>query len=135
MLWREKDNLRGLLGIGRMDGVLNAWIRELCGVRNGLDKRVNESILQWFHHVERMERDRIAKRVYVVECDGSLSVGRPRKRWNDTVKDCLRKRGLDVRQTMRMVQDRSEWGGGFVRGNVWGVAGDKPLTWRDATAI
>ena len=42
MLWKEKersrvkavqmDNLRGLLGIRRMDRVFNAWIRELCGV-------------------------------------------------------------------------------------------------------
>ena len=37
------------------------------------------------------------------------------------MKDCLRKRGLKVRQTRRIVQDRSEWWG-FVRGNVWGVA-------------
>ena len=26
------DNLRGLLGISRMDKVPNAWIKELCGV-------------------------------------------------------------------------------------------------------
>ena len=32
-----------------------------------------------------------------------------------TVKECLRKRGLDVRQLRRMVQDRSEWLG-LVRG-------------------
>ena len=38
------DNLRGLLGIKRMDKVPNAWIRDLCGVTkvfmvffNGLD--------------------------------------------------------------------------------------------------
>ena len=55
-----------------------------------------------------MENDRIAKRVYVGECAGSRSVGRPRKRWIDTVKESLKKRGLDVRQTRRMVQDRSE---------------------------
>ena len=35
--------------------------------------------------------DRIAKRVYVGECAGDRSVGRPRKRWIDTVKECLRK--------------------------------------------
>ena len=47
--------------------------------------------------MERMENDRIAKRVYVGECAGSRSVGRSRKRWIDTVKDCLKKRGLHVR--------------------------------------
>ena len=66
--------------------------------------------------MERVEWDKIAKRVYVGECGGSRSVGRPRKRWIDTMKECLKKRGLDVRRPMRMVQDRSEWWG-FVRGN------------------
>ena len=56
-------------------------------------------------HVERMERDRIAKRVYVGECAGSRSMCRPRKRWIDTVKECLNKRCLDIRQEGKMVQD------------------------------
>ena len=49
-----------------------------------------------------------------------VSVGRLRKRWNDTVKDCLKKRGVGVRQAKRMAQDRSEWRG-FVRRDVLGV--------------
>ena len=68
-----------------------------------------------------MERDRIAKRVYVGECADSHSVGRPWKRLLDTVKECLKKKGLDVRQARRMVQGRSEWWQ-FVRGDAWGVA-------------
>ena len=55
------------------------------------------------------------------ECAGSHSGGRLQKRWIDTMKEWLRKRGLDVRKAMRMVQDRSEWQG-FVRGNEWDVA-------------
>ena len=51
-----------------------------------------------------MEKDRIAKRLYVGECVVSRSVGRPRKRWIDTLKLCLKKRGLDVRQARRMVR-------------------------------
>ena len=35
----------------------------------------------------RIENERNAKRVYVGECAGSRSVGRPQKRWIDTVKD------------------------------------------------
>ena len=42
--------------------------------------------------MERMERDRLTKRVYVGECAGSRSVDRPWKRWIDTMKDCLRKK-------------------------------------------
>ena len=55
MLWREKersrvravqmDNLRGLLGIRRMDKVPNARIRQLCGVTKGVDVKIDESVL------------------------------------------------------------------------------------------
>ena len=30
----------------------------------GVDKRIDEGVLQWFGHVEKMENDRTAKRVY-----------------------------------------------------------------------
>ena len=81
----------GLLSIRRMDRVPNTRIRELCGVKKGLDEGIDKDVLRRFGHVERMESDRIAKRVYVGECASSRSVGRLRKRWVDTVKECLRK--------------------------------------------
>ena len=110
------DNLKGLLGFRGMDRVPNERIRELCGVKKGLDERIDEGVLRWLGHVERMEIDRTAKRVYVGECAGCRSVCRPRKRWIDTVKECLKKRCSNIRQSCRMVQDRSEWRG-FVRGS------------------
>ena len=51
-----------------MDRVPNAQIRELCGVKKGLDERIDEGILQWISHVERRERDRIAKRLCMSVC-------------------------------------------------------------------
>ena len=51
------DNLRGLMGIRKMDRVSNARIREFCGVKKGLDERIDEDVLQWFGYVERMEMD------------------------------------------------------------------------------
>ena len=74
----------------------------------GLDERNNEGALRLFGHVEGMENDSIAKRICIGEYAGSRSMGRPRKRWADTVKECLRKRSLDIRQVRRMVQGRSE---------------------------
>ena len=53
--------------------------------------------------MERMENVQIAKSVYVGEYAGICPVGSPRKRWIDTVKECLKKRGLDVEQARRMV--------------------------------
>ena len=54
-----------------------------------------------------MENDRITKKVYVGECASSRSVGNPQKKCIDTVKKCLKKRCLGVRQARRMVDDRS----------------------------
>ena len=77
-------------------------------MRKGLDERIDEGVLWWFSYVEMMEVDRIAKRVYEGDCAGSHSLGRRWKRWIGTIKECLKKRGLDVRQARRMVLDRSE---------------------------
>ena len=101
MLWKEKarsriwavrmDKLRGLLDIRSMDSPKCTDKRVVLS-----DERIDEGVLQWFGHVKRVKKDRIAKRVYVGKCSVCVLVGRPRKRWIDTVKDCLRKRGLDV---------------------------------------
>ena len=37
----QMDNLRGLLGIRKMDRIQNAQVRELCGVRKGLDEGID----------------------------------------------------------------------------------------------
>ena len=44
-----------LLGIRRMDRFLNPRIRELYGVKKGVDERIDAGVLRWFGHVERME--------------------------------------------------------------------------------
>ena len=85
----QMDNLRGLLGIRKTDKVLNTWIMLLSRGKKGVDKKIDEGVLQWFGHVERMENDRIAKRVYVGEFAGIHSVGSSQERWIDTVKDCF----------------------------------------------
>ena len=70
-----------------MNNFPNVRIRELFGVTKGVDERTDEGVLRWFSHMERMENDGVAKRVYAVVCADSRSVGSPRKRWIDTVKD------------------------------------------------
>ena len=54
----QMDNLRSLLGNRRMENAQNAQMRS--------DKKIEEGALRWFDPVERMENDRIAKRVYVM---------------------------------------------------------------------
>ena len=83
MIWREKersrirvvqmDSLRSLLGIRRMDKVTNTRINQLCGVT----KVLSNGSSMW----REWRVTGFAKRVYVAECAGCRSVGRPRKRW------------------------------------------------------
>ena len=57
-LWKEKersrlravqmDKIRGLLDISKMDRVPNARVRELRGVKKGLNERIHEGVLRWF---------------------------------------------------------------------------------------
>ena len=41
--------------------------------------KIDKGVLQWFSHVERIEKDRIAKRIYAGECADSHSMGGLRK--------------------------------------------------------
>ena len=59
-------------------------------MKKDLDEKIDEDVLRWYGHVERIERNTIAKRVYVGECAGSRSVGTLRKRWIDNVKECFK---------------------------------------------
>ena len=66
-----------MLDIRRMDRVPNTQIRELCGVTDGVEKRIDEDVLRWFSsHVERMENDSFATKVYVGGYAGSCSVAK-----------------------------------------------------------
>src|SRR5678815_6092076 len=62
------DNLRGVLGVRRINKMRNELIREWCGVKKGVNERINESMLRWFGHVERMNDSRLVKRMYSGEC-------------------------------------------------------------------
>ena len=65
-------------------------------MRKGLDERIDEGVLRW-----RGRRGIGSARVYVGECAGSRSVGRPRKRWIDTVKECLKEKRVGCQASMK----------------------------------
>jgi len=43
--------------------------------------------LRWFGHVERMEENRITKRVLYMNLGTTIVRGRPRNRWQDEVRE------------------------------------------------
>ena len=78
-----------MLGVRRIDKMRNERIRELCGVKKGVNERINESILRWFGHVERMDDSRLVKLMYSGECVRNRLAGRPKKKWIESAKECL----------------------------------------------
>ena len=70
---------------------------------------MDQSVLRWFGHVERMEDDRLVRKVYESQMQGPRSKGRPRKGWMDGVKEVLSKMSLNIREVRECIQDRREW--------------------------
>ena len=55
------------------------------------------NVLRWFGHVERMDNERLLKKVMNAKVDGRSARGRPRFGWMDEVKRALNDRRVDIR--------------------------------------
>ena len=71
---RRRDLELGLYRWTTSEAFLGGWIAsQMHGVTKGVDERIDDGVLWWFDYVEMMEKDRIAKRVYVGVCWYSFS--------------------------------------------------------------
>ena len=64
--------------------------------QRGVGERMDQGVLRWFGHVERMGEERLVRRVYESNVRGARCRGRPRACWLDEVKRVLRVRGLGI---------------------------------------
>ena len=78
----------------RVDGVRNEEVRRIAAIGILLANRADQRELRWFGHVERMNVNRIARRMFMVEVSGGRVRGRPRLGWMDGVKAALGNRGM-----------------------------------------
>ena len=67
--------------------------------------------INWVGHLERMEEDRMPKKIFTQEMEGTRRKGRPRKRWKEEVERDLQVLGL--RRWRELVADRKKWKGIF----------------------
>ena len=67
--------LRSLVGVSRMDRVRNEEVRRRAGIERELASRVDQRVLRWFRHVERMDEYRMARKVLMAEVTGGRVQG------------------------------------------------------------
>ena len=83
----EMKCLRSRTGVSRLNRVRNEVVRVRTGVRRELAGRVDMNVLRWFGHVERMDNERLLKKVRSAKVDGRSARGRPRFGWMDGVRE------------------------------------------------
>ena len=62
-------------------------------------------------HMERMNDSRLVKRMYSGECVGNRPAGRPKRKWIESVNECLKERNVSLAEARIKVHDRREWRG------------------------
>ena len=92
-----------------MDRIRNEEVRRRAGIGMELASRVDQRVLRWFGHVERMDESRLSRRVMMAEVSGGRVRGRPRFGWMEGVKVAMGNRGLTVEAARRCARDRNEW--------------------------
>jgi hypothetical protein len=65
--------------------------------------------ISWLGYLERIEEDRMPKKIFTQELEGTRQRGRPRKGWRDEVERDLQL--LGVRRWRELVIDREKWRG------------------------
>ena len=105
----EMKCLRSVTGVSQLDRVRNEVVRAKMGMRRELAARVDMLVLKWFGHVERMDNDRLLKKVMNAKVGGRSARGRPRFGWMDGEKRALNDRKMDVREANECAGNRNEW--------------------------
>jgi hypothetical protein len=85
--------------------------------------QVENGLLRWFGHMERMSNERLTRRIYVGEVEGRRPRGRPKRAWTEQIGLILKERGvksmnnrracmkrcMSVEEARNVCQDRSVW--------------------------
>jgi len=70
-------------------------------------KWIKAQRISWLGHLERMEEDRMPKKIFTQELEGTKRRGRPRKRWKEEGERDLQL--LGVRRWWDLEADRKKW--------------------------
>jgi hypothetical protein len=110
----EKRVLRRIFGPKR-DEVTGGWRKlhndELHNLyySPSIIRMIKLRRMKWAGHVARMGEKRYSYRILVGNPEGKRPVGRPRRRWVDSIKMDLREIGWDGMDWIDLAQDRDQW--------------------------
>ena len=114
----EMSCLRRMCGVTLRDRVRNEEVRRRCGIEKKLSVKGEESVLRFYGHMERMDDERLTKKVHCANVEGGRARGRPKKRWMDGVNELMNDRAaasnLSREQAKNIVFDRTEWRGFYL---------------------
>jgi hypothetical protein len=87
---------------------MNRELEELSKGEN-IVKWIKGQKISWLGHLERMEKDRMPKKIFTQELEGMRQRGRPRKGWSKEEEGDLQV--LGVRRWRELVIDRKKYRG------------------------
>ncbi|MBV8233323.1 MAG: hypothetical protein JO329_25390 [Planctomycetaceae bacterium] len=100
----ERRMLRWMCGVRLTDRVRTEELYRRLGIEE-IGTKLRRGRLRWYGHVERMNDNCWQKRCRIWEVEGVRPSGRPKKTWEDTVREDMRKLGLSGEDA----QDRVKW--------------------------
>ena len=70
---------------------------------------MSRAILRWYGHVERMEENRLTRRVYEAKVEGRRDRRRPRRRWMECIRERVESKGLTMEVAGELAKERGGW--------------------------
>ena len=102
----EMSCLRPIRGVTMWERMRNEHIRMGCGFTYKLSERVNQSIIIWYGHMDRMSEERLVKRISRAEENRAIGRGRSRTRWRNGVRKVLGEKDMTIQHAERCVKYR-----------------------------
>ena len=91
-------------GVTLKDRVRNKYIWGTSKIRR-IGEKLRGERLRWFGHLKRREESYLGRRVMGFDIPGRRTRGRPRRRWNDNIKEDMKKANVSEEDA----EDRLMW--------------------------